>query len=342
MGERDLVIGYESALAFWRRARVGATSADGREPIGLTFGQGRSSSRELVARACALCGIEPPLDAVVSEPGCRRRGDGLRERMNAAPIPDDQVFRIDRDIAVCRMPVALVQLARDYDEVDLARVAYEMMGTYGLTPWTDEGSAQELRPLVDEAELRSYVRAACAVGVRGSRRARDALDLVVPGSNSPLETDVALFMSRTRARGGVSLGGFAMNHSVHLSEPLQRVAGRAVLRPDFYWPELGLMVELESDRFHLSPEAVKRDERRRRAFEAEGFVVRRLFSEVLRSNDLLNIFMSELASHVDPRRGPASDAMLAKRRDLRERLFGPELTEEALAELNMPYFGRIV
>lgn len=342
MGERGLVIGYESALAFWRRARAGAAGADEGEPIGATYGRGRPSAGELAARACRLCGIEPPLDAVVSEPGHRRRGDGLRERMSAAPIPEEQVFRVDRDIAVCRMPVVLVQLARGSDEVDLARVACEMTGTYGLTPWADEGSAQDLRPLVDEAELRSYARAARAIGVRGASRACDALDLAAPGSNSPLETDVALFMSRTRARGGVSLGGFVMNHPIHLPDALQRVVGRAILRPDFYWPEFGLMVEVESDRYHLSPEAVKRDERRRRAFEAEGYVVRRLFSEVLRSNDLLNIFMSELVSHVDPRRTPASDAMLAKRRDLRERLFGPELAEEALAELNMPYFGRIV
>lgn len=341
MRERGLVIGYESALEFWRRARA-AASRDLSCEVGRVFGRGHETTGELAARALAVTGLEGPLDVVVGGGGGRHHCDLLRDHMSAAPLPDDQLLSVDRDIAVCRMPVVLVQLARGADVVDLAEVAYEVAGTYVLTPWADDGFARAARPLVDLEDLLGYARAARAVGVRGAKRACDALELVVPGSNSPMETDVAVLMSLTRARGGLSLGGFVMNPKVAIPEPFDRVVGGPVIRPDFYWPEHGIVLEYESDRFHASAEAMKRDERRRRAFEAAGFLHRRLLSDVLSSDGQLNIFVRELVSHVDPYRAPASEAMLRRRRALRARLFGPPAAGDAMLELNSPLHGPFV
>lgn len=342
MGERSLVIGYESALEFWRRARVAAVP-DSASDVGPVFGRGHETMDELVSRALAVTGLdEEPLDVVVGGGRRRHHSDRLREHVSAAPLPDDQLLYVDRDVAVCRMPAVLVQLARGSDEVDLARLAYEAVGTYTLVPWADGDCAEDVSPLVDLHDFVSYARAARALGVRGAKCACDALELVVPGSNSPRETDTAIFMARARARGGVSLGGFVLNPRIRLPEPLSRIVGRSVIRPDFYWPGYGIILEYESDQFHATPEAMKRDERRRRAFEAAGYLHRRLLSDVLASDEQLNIFMSELVSHVDPYRAPASEAMLEKRRALRARLFGPPAVDEALRELNNPYQGRIV
>lgn len=342
MGERDLVIGYESALAFWRRARVAAAS-DAAGDVGRVFGRGRETMDEVVTRALAATGLgDEPLDVVVGPKGRRHHCDRLREHVSAAPLTDDQLLHVDRGLAVCRAPVVLVQLARGHDEVDLARLAYELAGTYALTPWADEGYERDVRPLVELGDLVGYARAAHALGVRGAKRACEALKLVVPGSNSPRETDGAVFMARSRARGGMSLGGFVMNPQIQIPEPLSRVVGRSVIRPDFYWPDYGLILEYESNEFHATPEAMKRDERRRRAFEAAGYLHRRLLNDVVSSDEQLNLFMSELVSHVDPYRAPASAAMLEKRRALRARLFGPPAAGEALRELNNPYQGPIV
>lgn len=215
-----------------------------------------------------------------------------------------------------------------------------MTGAYGLD---GEGEAvSDLRPLVSLGELRSYATAARACGARGAARVIRALDLVVPGSNSPRETDVALVLKLPRSRGGIAFPGFTLNARVRLPERAQRIASIRELRPDFHWAKWLLAMEYESDRYHLSPEAMKRDERRRRALEAAGYTVKHLTNDILMSDTQFNIFMTELVQVADPYRRPASDKMLARRAALRERLFGTQSEEEAQRDLSTPYQGVIV
>ena len=46
------------------------------------------------------------------------------------------------------MPAVLVQLACTWDEIDIATVAMEMLGTYGLSDQLEQGWSVDLAPLV--------------------------------------------------------------------------------------------------------------------------------------------------------------------------------------------------
>ncbi|MDM8271595.1 hypothetical protein [Thermophilibacter provencensis] len=341
MGRR-LVVGFESALEFWRSARQGSLAAADDDFAGAVIGRRPETVGQTARRAAALCGLDTPIRVVVPSAAKRYHCGQVKSGVFGGPLGDKYLYGVDSDVFVCRMPAVLVQLATQLDEIELAQLACEMMGSYGFDPDPAEGFDKDVKPLVAYDEFASYIRAALATKTRGARRAMDALSLASSNSNSPRETDAAIFMKLTRARGGLSLSGFEMNATIELPEELQKIVGQGVLRPDFYWPGAKLIVEYESDEFHATPEAMKRDERRRRAFEAAGYMQRRLTNDILKSDEQFNIFMSELARRVDPHRTPATKIMLDKRRDLRERLFGPQDKEAALDALAHPYEGVIL
>lgn len=116
------------------------------------------------------------------------------------PLTREHLVDLGQGVSVCVMPAVFSQLAYSFDEISLVEIAYEMTGTYGIAPWEDDGAHARLEPLVDVAGLCGYATSARLLGVRGARRACAALDIVVPGSNSPRETDTAIFLSRKGER----------------------------------------------------------------------------------------------------------------------------------------------
>lgn len=333
MREDRLIVGYESALGFWRATRAAASVQHVLEPSGRTYGALRPSLSERVRRVLDLCGGKAPLDVVVSRKEERHNCDLIADHVWRGPLTREHLIDLEQGVAVCVMPAVFSQLAYSLDEISLAEIAYEMTGTYGIAPWEDDGAHARLEPLVDIAELCGYATSARLLGIRGASRACAALDIVVPGSNSPRETDTAIFLSLGRGRGGLGAAGFKMNVPVALPDRLASMVGQKTIIPDFSWPN-GTVMEYDSDQEHQSPAARARDERKRRAYRAEGMDCLTLTNGILRSNRELNLFCEELEKSLGLRRAPASEHMLVRRRELRRRLFGLESESAALLELS--------
>ncbi len=333
MGERRLVVGYESALGFWRAVRAAAGERGVLEPAGKTYGARRLALSEQARVALSLCNADAPLDVVV--PGANRRHccELVTDHVWRGPVPDKRLVGVGDDVFVCTMPVIFAQLAATRDVIDLAELAYEMTGTYGVTPWEGEGFCGDVDALLDIAELRGYASSVRALRIRGSARAIDALGLVVPGSNSPRETDVAILFMMGRRRGGLYAPGFAMNAPVKLPESLAERIGQKTVIPDFSWPN-GTIVEYDSNEEHQSPDARAHDEVKRRAYQAVGMDCLTLTNGILRSNRRLNLFAEELERSLGIRRDGVCERSLEARRDLRQRLFGAETEAAAIAELS--------
>lgn len=124
-----------------------------------------------------------------------------------------------------------------------------------------------------------------------------------------------------------------MNAPVALPDRLASMVGQKTIVPDFSWPN-GTVMEYDSDQEHQSPATRARDERKRRAYRAEGMDCLTLTNGILRSNHELNLFCEELEKSLGLRRTPASERMLVRRRELRQRLFGLETESAALLELS--------
>lgn len=323
MGSR-LVIGYESALDFWRAARAAAGAEGFLDMEGKVFGARDLTLSERVELALSLCKTTPPLNAVVADAAHRHSHDAVKDHVWKGPLAEGQLFGLGRDIYVCRMPAVFSQLAQGLDTIELMRIAFELTGTYGIAPWLEKGVLGDVPPLLDTSELLGYATSARALGVRGATRACEALKYVVPNSNSPRETDVAIALALPRTEGGLMYAGFRMNEDVVLPESLVKELGQSIVRPDFSWPN-GTVAEYDSKQEHLGPEARARDERKRRAYQAVGLDCLTITNEILRSDFLYDAFEADLSQSLGVRRRPLSPALKKKRQDLRGRLFGAEV-----------------
>ena len=320
---RELRVGFGSALEFWRKARAASPVRPCPEPDGRTYGQRTLTLSEQVRVALAACAVDGPLEVVCDDAAHRHTHELLADHVWTGPLGADHLLSLGSGVFVCRMPVVLVQLAQSLDEIELAEIALEMTGTYGVAPWTDEGMLGDLLPLVDPAELRGYAMACRALGVRGASRACRALRLVVPNSNSPRESDVAIALGLSRSRGGLMLEGFEMNKAIRLPGALAEQLGQSVVIPDFSWNDRTL-VEYDSKFAHDTPESRARDERKRRAYQSFGFDCLTLTNEILRSNQRYEWFADDLQRSLGVTRRPLTPKMGDRRRQLRERLFGIE------------------
>lgn len=331
---RVLRVGFESALDFWRAARLAAPSGAELEPEGRVSGARPLALSEQVDRALALCETDAPLDVVASDVSGRANCPSLRNRVWAGPVSERHLVWLADDVRVYRPAVVFTQMATVLDEVGLAELGYELAGTYALDPDAPYGFVTNAVPLAEVFELRKYAQAARALGVRGAARALRALELVVDGSNSPRESSIGIFLATSRARGGAGAPGFRMNVSVTLPDDLAGEIGQRVIRPDFSWPN-GTVGEYDSNQVHLTPAARARDERKRRAFRAVGMDCVTMVSGDFSSNERLNALVTDLERSLGVhRRGRASESILAKRSAFRERLFGPESIPAALRALN--------
>ena len=318
---RTLIVGHGSALSYWRAARAAGAGAD-EGWSGKVFGSRDLRLSEQAHLAARLCGSGLPVDVVVSDRSACHNCQAVVDHVWRGPLQAAHLCGVGNGIMVCRPQVVLSQLALSLDRIELAKIACELAGTYGLVPWADEPLVTDVAPLLDMACFRGYARSAKALGVRGCSRALSALEIATDGSNSPRETSVALVLLLTRSAGGYGLPGFLMNHPIDLPEQLARLVGAHTLRPDFYWPRSRLIVEYDSDAYHLGARQKARDEARRLAFQAAGYALMTLNNEMLSDLGKLDIFMSEVARRLGVYRRPPSAQMLAARHEVHDRLFG--------------------
>lgn len=329
---RELRVGFGSALDFWRAVRVAAPGRLAEEPEGRVYGTRELSLSEQVSLACGLCHTDEPLHVATERADRRVNSERVVSHVWSGPLPERGLVTLGDGVRVCRPAPLFVQLATSLDEVDLARVGYELCGTYALDAGSGRGFVDDIPPLVHAADLLEYASAAKALGIRGAARAVSALSLVTDGSSSPGETDVAVFLASSRVHGGAGAQGFSMNVSLRLPDRLAEELGERMKKPDFSWPN-GTVGEYDSDEYHRSPAARARDERKRRAYQEVGLDCVTMTRGTFRSNVELDLFVADLERSLGLHRTPPGERMLVSRRCLRERLFGPEDTAAAIREL---------
>lgn len=296
-----LCLSHGSALAFWRVMRDGGTpEVEGRA----TFGSRSLQGSELVDRARRLCRIEmgQPLHACVARSHERARVSGITSHVWRGAMDAKRVLEIERGLSVCRPEVAYVQLATTLDEIDLAILAYELTGTYYLRHWDEGGGISNAQALTTIEDLASYASSCRAQGVRGGSKALQALRHAREGSNSPVETQIALLMALPRSMGGFGLRGFELNKAVRLSANGAALLGRDRLRPDIVIRAIRLALEYDSNERHLDRVTHARDARRRAALAASGYEVLTITRGQLASFEELETIMELIARRLGMRR----------------------------------------
>jgi very-short-patch-repair endonuclease len=197
----------------------------------------------------------------------------------------------------------------DVGFVRLHRTSVQLGATYadGLVVYAplDRAIIDAARQLTDLAEIRELVASAVQRGkvmvghisreleraghVAGSARLRLVLGEVADGVRSSAEADLRTLIIQAR-----------------LPAPLYNadlfVAGEFLARPDAWWPEAGVAVEVDSMAWHLSPADYERTQVRHDRMVAQGIRVLHFSPRHLRINkrDVAQQIRSTLAQSTGP------------------------------------------
>lgn len=158
----------------------------------------------------------------------------------------------------------------------------EFCGTYLLSPGDERGFVSTSNPLVNmegiaEVLSRRPMQVRCC-----QKKQMTAFSAATPGSNSPMESKIAVFFSFPREEGGLAVPGIQLNKNIELSDIARGILGIGSIRPDFYFPGASTAGEYKSRQFH--PEGTWTfDDRRVDALEACGLHTFTLNNERVKS-----------------------------------------------------------
>lgn len=271
---------------------VRQVSPDEESEVWETTSMPRRSDLAILAGSPLLAGIPLPFELVVPKWKSSDRSPLARTHSQTGSLPVASLVSVgvaESDGEALRVYVVVpelcfVQMGCVVQRAELTELAFELCGDYALLPDGVGGTRLVERPHVTTSErLRSYV--AQADGVHGVKRARMAAECVVDGSRSPRESQIALEMILSHRLGGYGLPMPRLNERIPLEGSARRAAGVREIVPDFYWPEAGVVLEYDSDAFHVEAERREHDIRKLNAYEMMGLRVlsltRRQFSDQL-------------------------------------------------------------
>ena len=262
-----------------------------------------------------------PIDLVVTHPDARLHGDSVRCRLWSGPIPVGGVVKLADHLFLSSPEFLLAQLARGRSLLELAFIASGLCGAYC---WGDEGLPKR-RPLTTIEEISMYLncieRECERTAIRrldGLTRAVRALAFAIACARSSEEIACGMLLGLPTRLGGFDLGMPLSNPSIMI--PIATPEGERLVErfPDLFWRDRKLIVEYDSDAFHMTGRRRGRDANRVIEFRAAGFTVMPITTSQLFSYDLLeNAARQIIADTGMPRQLKNFDANRLRFRPLR-------------------------
>ena len=199
-------------------------------------------------------------------------------------LPPRALIKISRSLYVTSPELTFIQIAANEkpDEVELALIGFELCGTYVLdNSW--DGCTYTDASLTSVLKISRMIDALS--GYAGIERSRKALAHVADGSNSPMESVLAMLVSLPTRMGGLGLGPIALNHPV--------VTPLGPRRPDILFTKHRVGLEYKGKEYH-SIEAMGRDDRRQNKLVGSGITILNVWYEDLVSDHLFDQFVNDL------------------------------------------------
>ena len=327
----SIVIGYESALAFWRRVRVEDPMWT-RELLGQLYPDEMLTTLDAEAlaadtslrplelpnlaferarHAAAILGLSMPLTVVVGKRPARRPSSALVCHTWSGPIADGLLVPVEPGVFMCSPELVVMQLAHSLGLYKSIALVMELSGSYSIS---SNGQCEW-----DVISLTSVARLNCLVCVsaecRGIRTMRQVGRLAMDNSASPRETALAVMLSLPRDLGGWGCGKPRLNADICLSEEAARECSRPKLIADLLFEDAGLDVEYQGREWHEKSEDRLSDETRQNALMMMGksclFISKDQLRDESRMDGIARLIRSK--SGLEPFRKELSPKMASRR-----------------------------
>lgn len=253
-----IYFGGKSAQEFWRGHSRGSINKSQVITV-KELESCNATNLELEQQAPWKVGIQTaPFEILVDDRNRRNTTKFIRPRLwvwggSFAKISDGEFVFMPEDLAL--------HLAENNTLPQLLIYYSELLGTFALGETADE-TQYGRRPLTSVDLLQKKLDESGAF--HGKRRAKKALELVIPNAASPAEEILALMLSAPQELGGFGLPRPELNPQ----NVFTTLNGKCYV-PDLWWRKAKLDVEyFGSD--HLPPEKMVRDSLRRNDIVSTG------------------------------------------------------------------------
>ena len=265
----ECIISHRSALEFWRREPAEVARASNKLRIGALSTKPWDATE---LHGGNPWGLTTPLHILVGGSNARKDAAALRCHVSSGRYSRGSFVRGDRGLIVSSPELCFIQMASELSLVDLVVLGFEFCGRYRL----DKKAAPEIgfrkdQPLTSTAKLRSYVERAS--GLKGLKNAQKALRFIADGSESPMETVLALLLTLPYRLGGYGFPMPLLNPTIDIEIAGRKTPRKQHYRFDLYWPSEQVDVEYDSDAFHALPEKLTKDSNRRNTLVSAGISV---------------------------------------------------------------------
>lgn len=276
--------------------------------------------------------VEQPLEVLVHSSSQRCRSKAIYARVWRGELAPTALRKVAKSIYVSSPEFVFLQMATRLDLPRLAALGMELCGTYRRnvvafvtgTDRTTHITEYHQPPLTTPKRLKGFLTSMRSAP--GATKAIKALEYVLPGSASPMETALYLLLCLPRRLGGYALPKPTLNPPIVLSKAGRRHTIRNRAKPDLYWKAKRLDLEYNSDEFHgESSRAI--DSMRRKALERMRVEVIELTHDELYSTSLFHATALRIARRLGKRiRSEEEGGFRTRRAELRQCLLYDDIS----------------
>lgn len=265
---------------------------------------------------------DKPVDILLFDAGDRRWSKQVSCCVWTMAIPENAFYRVG-SMYVSSPEFVFLQMASKLTLSQLIALGCELCGTYVLLPQgnTHPSAIDEyptrIAPLTNVAALRTFAEKANRA--HGKAKALRALNYVVEGSRSPMETMVYMLLCLPPKLGGYGIPKPDMNAEIPLDEEGQAIARRGSCYGDLCWPGASLDVEYHGE-VHVGAAQMKSDVGRELGIEHMGWRVITVTSAQVFDADRFEVVAREVASRLKKRLYPQVLGATQERSTLRDEL----------------------
>lgn len=200
-------------------------------------------------------------------------------------------------------------------EVVLIELGCELCGTYSKRS-TKRGYVTRKHPLSSTSKLLVFMGR--MLFEYGTCKMKEAIVWVLDNMHSPMETTLYLMLCLPSTMGGMQLPRPYGNYELSVPSYLWQKTAKRHIYPDLFWPEVGLMVEYDSDEIHAGKE--KDDQERRELVQEMGYKVVTFRLEDLEDLKKFEAKASSVARYLGRALPPDSETFRTLQKTLRDML----------------------
>lgn len=198
------------------------------------------------------------------------------------PFPAGSFLQIGSGLYVASPELSFIQSCHALSIHQALKVGSALCGTFCLDGNIQSG-LRHRSPLTSAAKIATT--AARLKGLPGANRAHTLSRYLVECAASPPEAFLALVLQCPSHMGGYGLPQAQLNMRLVPSRRAQRLSRRSALVPDLIWKPQKLVIEFDSDAFHLTSSQIELDASKRLALNADGYHVITVTSRQLDSRE---------------------------------------------------------